>query len=74
MGTPEPRLTSRAVRPLVSGLRALGHDAAPLLRAVGIDDGILDDPDAPIPMSTVLSLIARSVEATGDANLGLHVA
>jgi hypothetical protein len=55
-------------------LRALGHDAAPLLREVGIDDAILDDPDAPIPMSTVLSLIARSVEATGDANLGLHVA
>ena len=42
----KPRLTVRAIRPLVSGLRECGHDVAPILAAVGIDDAILDDPDS----------------------------
>jgi AraC-like DNA-binding protein len=62
------------VRPLVSGLRVLGYDAAPIMREVGIDAAILDKPDAPVPMSSVVLLIARAVETTGDANLGLHLA
>ena len=70
----EPYLTARAVQPLTSGLRALGHDPRPLLVSTGLDDGQLDDPDARVPMRAVWSLIARAVDLTGDDNLGLHIA
>jgi hypothetical protein len=70
----EPRLTVRAITPLVSGLRECGHDAAPILAAVGIDDATLDDPDGRVATSVAMALLARAVEHTGDANLGLHLA
>lgn len=70
----DPRLTARAIRPLVSGLRAMGLDPSPFLRAAGIDETVLEDPDARIPMRAALSLLAAAVAATGDANLGLHLA
>jgi AraC-like DNA-binding protein len=70
----EPRLTVRAINPLLSGLRALGHDAAPLLDAAGIDARQLRDPDVRVPMAAVLRLIDRAVAQTGDDNLGLHLA
>ena len=71
---PEPRLTARAIRPLVSGLRALGHDPAPLLAGAGIESALLDEPDAYVPMLAAVDLITRAVEATGDSNLGLRLA
>ena len=70
----EPFLTVRAIRPLVSGLRELGHDPAPLLSAIGIDNGTLNDPDGRVPMSVAITLLARGVEQTCDTNLGLHLA
>ena len=70
----EPRLTVRAIRPLVSGLRELGHDPTTILAAVGIDDTTLNDPDGRVPMSVAIALLARAVEQTGDTNLGLHLA
>ena len=74
MPASEPYLTIRAVRPLVSGLEALGSDPAPLLASAGIDATTLGDPDAHVPWGAVLSLIAHAVDVTGDANLGLHIA
>jgi AraC-like DNA-binding protein len=71
---PEPRLTARAIRPLVSGLRALGHDPVPLLASAGIESAVLDEPDAHVPMRAAVSLITRAVEATRDSNLGLRLA
>ena len=68
------RLTVRAIRPLVSGLRESGHDAAPILAAVGIDDATLADPDGFVSTSVAVALLSRGVESTGDTNLGLHLA
>jgi hypothetical protein len=70
----EPFLTVRAVQPLISGLTAMGHDPKPLLALARLDESMLHDPDSRVPMRIVMSLIARAVEATGDANLGLHLA
>ena len=70
----EPRLTARAILPLISGFGALGHDPKRLLAEVGLDESALHDPDAGVPMGVGLALLARGVEATGDANLGLHLA
>lgn len=67
-------LTVRALHPLVSGLRAMGHDPRPLLALAGFVESTLHDPDGRVPMRMVMSLIARAVESTGDANLGLHLA
>ena len=74
MASQEPFLTVRAVQPLVSGLRALGHDPKPLLALVGLDETMLHDPDSRVPMRAVMAFVARAVESTGDANLGLHLA
>src|SRR5262245_5902800 len=49
--TLEPRLTVRAIRPLVSGLRQSGYDATRILAAVGIDEATLRDPDGRVPTS-----------------------
>jgi len=70
----EPRLTARAVRPLLSGFRAMGHDAARLAEAVGLDEGALNDPDARVPMHVAIALLARAAEQAGDPNVGLHLA
>ena len=69
-----PRLTVRAIRPLVSGLVASGHDAAALLADAGIDATLLNDPDAELAVSAIERFIASTVERTGDANIGLHLA
>lgn len=74
MANPEPYLTVRAARPIVSGLRNLGHDPGPILAAVGMDATALDDVDAHIPMSQGVGLLVRGVEMTGDQDLGLHLA
>jgi AraC-like DNA-binding protein len=66
-------LTVRAIRPLVSGLRRTGHDAASILSAVGLDDAILADPDGLVETSVAMALLARAVEHTGDDDLGLHL-
>ena len=70
----KPHLTVRAIRPLVSGLRELGQDPAPILAAIGIDDTTLNDPDGRVPTSVAMALLARAAEQTGDTNLGLHLA
>ncbi|MGE3843548.1 MAG: AraC family transcriptional regulator ligand-binding domain-containing protein [Vicinamibacterales bacterium] len=70
----EPTLTSRALRPLLSGLRRLGHDPEPLLARVGLNQRVLDDPDATIPMSAGVNFLACAQEATGDDCIGLHLA
>jgi AraC-type transcriptional regulator len=58
----------------MSGLMTLGYDPAPFLHAQGIDTKTLLDPDARVPMSACVGLLADGVRATGDDNLGLHVA
>jgi AraC-like DNA-binding protein len=70
----EPRLTVRAIRPLVSGLRQMGHDPAAVVTAVGLDEKTLSDPDGRVPVSMAADFFARAVAQTGDANLGLHLA
>jgi AraC-like DNA-binding protein len=72
--TREPRLTVRALRPLLSGLATLGYDPHPFLQAQGIDRTVLLDADATVPMSACIGLLADGVEVTGDEHLGLHVA
>ena len=59
---------------MMSGLMTLGYDPLPFLHARGIDSNMLLDPDAAVPMSACVGLLADGVRATGDDNLGLHVA
>lgn len=70
----EPTLTARALLPLLSGLRALGHDAGRLLEATGIDPAALEEPDARVPMSAGVGLLALAADETGDECIGLHLA
>jgi AraC-like DNA-binding protein len=52
----------------------LGYDPVPFLDTQGIHNELLLDPDATVPMSACIGLLADGVRATGDDNLGLHVA
>ncbi len=70
----KPSLTARAFLPVISGLRALGHDPAPLLAGVGVDPALLEEPDALVPMSAGVGLLALAEQRTGDSCIGLHVA
>ena len=70
----EATLTARAFLPLLSGLRRLGHDPAPLLAAVGVDPAALEDPDARIPVSAGSGFLSHAASATGDDCIGLHLA
>jgi len=58
----------------MSGLMTLGYDPVPFLHTQSIDSEMLLDPDATVPMSACVGLLAEGVRATGDDNLGLHVA
>jgi AraC-like DNA-binding protein len=71
---PEPLLTVRALRPLLSGLEAMGHDPAVFLNRIGVRRLPLDDPDAQVPMRVGVGLLARASADIGDENLGLHLA
>jgi hypothetical protein len=66
----QSQLTVRAITPLISGLRVLGHNPAPFLDAAQIDAGLLRDPDARVPAKAVLEIWTRAVETTGDEKLG----
>src|SRR5262245_53081709 len=70
----QSQLTVRAVTPLISGLRVLGHDPQPLLNAARIDPVLLSDPDARVPAENVFELWKRAVEKTRDECLGFHLA
>lgn len=74
MPNPEPYLTVRAIRPLVSGLRILGYQPESIFASLGITTAILDEPDAHIPMSVGVGLLTHAVEVTGDQDIGLHLA
>ena len=58
----------------MSGLTTSGYDPLPFLNTHGIDSNTLLDPDATVPMSVCVGLLSDGVQATGDDNLGLHVA
>jgi AraC-like DNA-binding protein len=70
----DPRLTVRALRPVISGLETVGYDPVPFLRTQGVDSETLLDHDATVPMSACVGLLADAVRTTGDDNLGLHIA
>jgi AraC-like DNA-binding protein len=74
VSAPKPRLTVRAIRPLVSGLKESGYDATRIAGAIGIDEATLNNPDGRVPTSVAMSLLALAVEETGDDNIGLHLA
>src|SRR5262245_17826770 len=74
MARAQPTLTARAFLPLLSGLKRLGQDPAPLLAALGLDAAVFEDPDSRIPMSAGSGLLARAAAATGDDCIGLHLA
>jgi len=67
-------LTARAFRAMLSGIRALGHEPASWLAAADIAAPVLEDPDARIPVATVIEFMTLAVGATGDEHLGLHAA
>lgn len=67
-------MLARAVKPLVSGLTALGHDPQAILGAAGLDTSTLEEPDARVPHEVALNVWECGVTITGDPDLGLHVA
>jgi hypothetical protein len=71
---PPARIAARALKPLVSGLQALGHDPRPILDEAGLSESALDDPDAWLPGNAGATLLSAAARATSDDNIGLHLA
>lgn len=70
----EPFVTVRAVRPVVMGLEALGHNTARILAASGLPRATLEDADGRILHATMMRFWEVAVAVTGDEHLGLHLA
>lgn len=67
-------VTAPLVWPLLMGLRVLGVDVDALLRESGLSIDKVRDPDARIDVEQGLRLVQLAVTASGDDNLGLHLA
>jgi AraC-like DNA-binding protein len=67
-------MSSCLVLPLVSYLERSGFAPTPILAAVGIDRKDLSAAGARIPHAQVMQLWSQAVKATGDPQIGLHVA
>ena len=70
----QPRIASRAVRPVISGLLELGYDARSLIAAANIDPKDLNHPDGTIPFSQMGALWRQAESSSGDDSIGIHVA
>jgi AraC-like DNA-binding protein len=70
----EPNITIRAVVPIVRALECLGHPVRDILDAAGVPSDVLDDPDGRIPHSRMMRLWDEALAASGDPDLGIHVA
>ncbi len=62
------------ILPVAAALRLRGEDPLDVLAAVGIDPAKMADPDWRIPRAVWQSLMATSVERTGDDAFGLYAA
>lgn len=68
------RASAPIVWPLLAELRSRGIDVARLRETVGLQAVDLEDPDARIPIESLIALGVSAAEATNDPAFGLHLA
>lgn len=69
----QPQIAATFLKQLLVHLEEHSVDAQRLLVSHNIDPGVLEEPDAMVPMGSFFGLIEAGVAATGDQNLGLHI-
>jgi AraC-like DNA-binding protein len=67
-------MSSRLIVPIVTHLERTGHAAGEILLRAGLRLGDLTSPGSRVPHRMAMRLWEVAVEATGDRQLGLHVA
>jgi AraC-like DNA-binding protein len=67
-------LSVRAMKPVIAGFHALGHDVDTLLDAAGVSRVMLADLERQLPAGAMQSVWTRALEMTRDDCLGLHLA
>ncbi|WP_241758698.1 AraC family transcriptional regulator [Pyxidicoccus parkwayensis] len=60
--------------PLLTYLRATGHDPAPLVERFGLPANAASLPEVSLPLTTLHAFLDAAESLSGDAFLGLHVA
>lgn len=60
-------------RRVVAGMEALGVEVRSICRDLGLDYGLLTDPDARVPRDQSGALWREAARRSGDRDLGLHV-
>jgi AraC-like DNA-binding protein len=70
----EPSLSARLARQALRLAAGLGLPVEALCREAGFRLEDLEDPELRIPYAVLDGLVERSVELSGDQNLGLHLA
>lgn len=69
------RLTARGLQPVTSGLAAMGLDIDALLAAASLSRDLLEgDLEGAVPTESMAALWRAALLATGDENLGIHLA
>lgn len=74
MAALKPRLSARALKPIIGGLEALGHAVEPVLAEAGLARATLTELEARLPVGAGARVWQAAVARTGDERLGLHLA
>ena len=61
-------------RALLDYCEKLSIDTGTILRAVGVERSLIDDPDGRLPLEQARALWRQAYQASGDADLALHAA
>src|SRR5580704_1931357 len=67
-----PTVFARSVRKIADAVAVRG-DAHSLLRTIGLDQDMIDDPELRIPYADMMMLSEHAARMTKDAAFGLHV-
>jgi AraC-like DNA-binding protein len=70
----KPRLSVRAIKPVIAGLNALGQSTDALLDAAGVSRAMLSEPERYLPPGAMQVIWAQALAMTRDDCLGLHLA
>lgn len=71
--TPQIKVSITVLKQMFEYLESIGVDQAAFLRSIGVDPGLVQSPDAYLPIETYLLIQDSAAEFTGDLYFGLHM-
>lgn len=72
--TPPPSIRAGSLAPFESLASTLGLDSLAMLRRIGLDPGVLQNPDAKLPVALVAALLEAAAAEAARPDFGLRLA